>query len=680
MTRAAPFAAAMVLAPAAVLLPPGVVHAPALIAGAALTLLILAAAALVPWERLPAGLAVALPLAYLAVIALLRHADGGTASELAPLVLLPVAWTALHGARWPVAAVAAGVGVALAAPIALFGEPDYPASEWRRAGVWLAVALVLGYAVQRLVGEIGRQADASRRDLDERLRTERRLQVESEVTRALSEATSVDEALPRCLDALGRGLERRVALLWRPDTAAGVLRCCAVWHAEPAGAGELDAVARAAELKRGEGLPGRVWSSREPEWSEDAGKGDGPRASAVRADGLAAALAIPIASERELHAVVELFDARPGAADPDLVATASAVGAQVGQYVERKHAERAVFENAENIAAVLEATRKLARSASGEEARAAICDAALKVSGGVLAALFEPDPDARGLVTTAARGQVPAMFRDAMLPFVGQRAAEVQVFAGGEPLFVDDTLDHPLVATELEQRGVRSCLYQPVLRDGRSVGVLMVAWDRAAARLSPRLAGVIALLAAEAAVAIERADLLARLEAIARTDDLTGLANRRAWDELLPTELARARRDEAPLCVAMLDLDRFKAFNDQHGHQAGDRLLKAAAGVWRGSLRATDALARYGGEEFAVVLPRCDVESAVALIDRLRASTPDEQTASAGIAQWDGEEAAEALVARADAALYEAKNAGRDRVMVAAADGITASPGTTYET
>jgi diguanylate cyclase (GGDEF)-like protein len=208
----------------------------------------------------------------------------------------------------------------------------------------------------------------------------------------------------------------------------------------------------------------------------------------------------------------------------------------------------------------------------------------------------------------------------------------------------------------------------------------MVAWDRAAARLSPRLAGVIALLAAEAAVAIERADLLARLEAIARTDDLTGLANRRAWDELLPTELARARRDEAPLCVAMLDLDRFKAFNDQHGHQAGDRLLKAAAGVWRGSLRATDALARYGGEEFAVVLPRCDVESAVALIDRLRASTPDEQTASAGIAQWDGEEAAEALVARADAALYEAKNAGRDRVMVAAADGITASPGTTYET
>ena len=108
---------------------------------------------------------------------------------------------------------------------------------------------------------------------------------------------------------------------------------------------------------------------------------------------------------------------------------------------------------------------------------------------------------------------------------------------------------------------------------------------------------MLTLLAAEAAVAIERADLLARLEAIARTDDLTGLANRRAWEELLPTELARAQRDDAPLCVAMLDLDHFKAYNDEHGHQAGDRLLKAAAGTWRrvaAGHRRAGALRRRG--------------------------------------------------------------------------------------
>jgi diguanylate cyclase (GGDEF)-like protein len=121
----------------------------------------------------------------------------------------------------------------------------------------------------------------------------------------------------------------------------------------------------------------------------------------------------------------------------------------------------------------------------------------------------------------------------------------------------------------------------------------------------------------------------------------------------------------------MLDLDRFKAFNDTHGHQAGDRLLKAAAGAWRGSLRATDVLARYGGEEFSVVLPRCDMEDALALLARLRRATPEEQTVSAGIAQWEPGEAAEALVARADAALYEAKNAGRNRVIVASASEST---------
>jgi diguanylate cyclase (GGDEF)-like protein len=180
-----------------------------------------------------------------------------------------------------------------------------------------------------------------------------------------------------------------------------------------------------------------------------------------------------------------------------------------------------------------------------------------------------------------------------------------------------------------------------------------------------RTAAVLRLLAAEAAVAIERADLLARLEAVARTDDLTGLANRRAWDEQLPIELARAGRERSPTCVAMLDLDHFKAFNDELGHQAGDRLLKAAAGAWRSQLRATDTLTRYGGEEFAVVLPSCPIDHAVALIERVRGATPAGQTCSAGVAAWDGEEPADALVARADAALYAAKNAGRDRVITA---------------
>jgi diguanylate cyclase (GGDEF)-like protein len=122
----------------------------------------------------------------------------------------------------------------------------------------------------------------------------------------------------------------------------------------------------------------------------------------------------------------------------------------------------------------------------------------------------------------------------------------------------------------------------------------------------------------------------------------------------------------------MLDLDRFKAYNDEHGHQTGDRLLKAAAGAWRGQLRATDVLARYGGEEFSLVLPRCEPEDALVLLTRLREATPEEQTVSVGLAMWDGEEAPESLIARADEALYEAKNGGRNQVVIASRDRQTA--------
>jgi diguanylate cyclase (GGDEF)-like protein len=119
--------------------------------------------------------------------------------------------------------------------------------------------------------------------------------------------------------------------------------------------------------------------------------------------------------------------------------------------------------------------------------------------------------------------------------------------------------------------------------------------------------------------------------------------------------------------VVMLDLDRFKEFNDREGHQAGDRMLKLCASAWASQLRATDILARYGGEEFSLVLPGCSLPDGRVLMERLREMTPEGQTVSAGIAVWNGAEAALELVGRADTALYEAKRAGRDRVVTAEA-------------
>jgi diguanylate cyclase (GGDEF)-like protein len=171
---------------------------------------------------------------------------------------------------------------------------------------------------------------------------------------------------------------------------------------------------------------------------------------------------------------------------------------------------------------------------------------------------------------------------------------------------------------------------------------------------------VSALLGALLWLLAQVSSLYQRVGHMARIDALTGVHNRRVWDQELPRELARAARSGQPVCVALIDLDNFKAYNDRHGHQAGDRLLKAAAAVWRSSLRKSDLLVRYGGEEFALLLPDCGPDDAMEIAERLRTSQP-EGTCSIGVAAWDTKETETELVRRADQALYAAKTGGRNR-------------------
>jgi len=168
-----------------------------------------------------------------------------------------------------------------------------------------------------------------------------------------------------------------------------------------------------------------------------------------------------------------------------------------------------------------------------------------------------------------------------------------------------------------------------------------------------------------------------QLAALARTDSLTGVPNRRSWDHELSRACQNARDRGALLSVAILDLDRFKAFNDEHGHPAGDALLRQAATAWRAALPSEAVLARYGGEEFAVLLPGCRLEQAEAVIGRLMDRTPAGQTFSAGISEWRcaGEpDNPAALVALADRALYRAKKDGRDRIVLARPSTSEAEP------
>jgi two-component system cell cycle response regulator len=163
-----------------------------------------------------------------------------------------------------------------------------------------------------------------------------------------------------------------------------------------------------------------------------------------------------------------------------------------------------------------------------------------------------------------------------------------------------------------------------------------------------------------------------RLEDLSRKDDLTGIYNRRYFTERLGYEVARSGRYRTPLSMAFFDLDHFKVVNDTHGHGLGDQVLIQFAGVIRDRIRQTDVLARYGGEEFAVLLTDTPVDRARALADDLRElisrvefgtpETPVRLTTSAGVAFLDEGMTRESLIETADRSLYQAKQAGRNRV------------------
>lgn len=342
----------------------------------------------------------------------------------------------------------------------------------------------------------------------------------------------------------------------------------------------------------------------------------------------------------------------------------TAVAVIVGFSVEsimrdKRQQTRVAREQQRTIAAVAAVTRSLTKDV---DARADICTAAVDIAGATFATIWEPDSSG-DLVLTGHAGAplVRSRFR-----MNGEPSGTVRAFTTGARYMAPyASRDACVAADEAQRTGVVSMLFEPIVQDESTVGVLTVGWSERVDDTNETTAQAVMLLATEAAVAIERADLLAGLNRIAETDEVTGLPNRRAWDETIRRAVGYAGRTHRGLCVAVVDLDHFKVYNDQHGHQAGDRLLKAAAAAWRMALRASDTLARYGGEEFAIVLPSCSAVEATTVLERLRLVTPDEQTCSVGVAEWRPGESHVELVARADEALYAAKRSGRDGLVLA---------------
>jgi len=252
--------------------------------------------------------------------------------------------------------------------------------------------------------------------------------------------------------------------------------------------------------------------------------------------------------------------------------------------------------------------------------------------------------------------------------------------SGNDPYLLDNVAGHenrmPILVLDEGSDRAESLLAVPLKASTRTLGALMLmgrrgAFDAAASR-------VLGVLANQAAAALSTIQMKDRIKDMAMRDGLTGLYNRRAFDDQLRHALGREDRQKGRLGLVLLDIDHFKKLNDTFGHPAGDAVLRHTAHVVEHHLRRADEAARFGGEEFALILPHTEEAGAVRLAERVQAAVEKAQlvfegarlsvTVSLGVAVWPSDGAdEEALIAVADRALYAAKQAGRNRVVSASA-------------
>lgn len=246
-------------------------------------------------------------------------------------------------------------------------------------------------------------------------------------------------------------------------------------------------------------------------------------------------------------------------------------------------------------------------------------------------------------------------------------------------------LEHDLCCdhggTWLDKHATQTCV--PMISQGDVIGVLVVAADQHEDLQTSDTN--LATLAEQLSLAVSNVSLRDTLRHQSTVDPLTGLYNRRFFDESLKREMARAQRSQSACSVVMVDLDHFKRVNDSYGHEGGDLVLQAASRAILQRVRASDVVCRYGGEELVLMLPDCGAEEAAKCAEAIRISltaiviqhagqTITGISASFGVAQWPGHGNSEQeLLQAADRALYAAKKTGRNKVLIAEAISITAS-------
>jgi diguanylate cyclase (GGDEF)-like protein/PAS domain S-box-containing protein len=471
----------------------------------------------------------------------------------------------------------------------------------------------------------------------------RLLLAQQAITDHVAASLSPDELCERVLATLGETLGWTYGAVWRPDGESSMLRVAALWHdpaAEPS-VGAFADVSRRLKIAPGRGLPGRAYAFRRPAWVQDVrADGNMPRHNhAVRA-GLNTAVAFPIALADDCAGVIEFFGADIQEPDAQVAALFATVGGQLAQYLERR---RLQADESRRVEGMLRAERDRAQSY-------------LDVAGAMIVVL-----DVRGEILLINRKGCSVL----------QRSEDELLGADWFELAVPDQ-ERGTLRTGFEQlmRGEAPLverLESAVVTQGGELRT--IAWHHT---LLHDADGAVAGTLSSGEDVTERLRAEQQITYLAYHDALTGLANRTLLEEHLKLALARSRRTGAGVALLQLDLDNFKLVNDSLGHGAGDELICRLAARLQESVRATDLLARTGGDGFLLLLADLH-EDPAAVAERVAgqivgclaepfmvAGAEFQVSASIGIAlaPRDARDA-EALLAHADSAMYQAKEVAR---------------------
>ncbi len=427
---------------------------------------------------------------------------------------------------------------------------------------------------------------------------------------------------------------------------------------------------RARPLALGEGMIGWAAQHRQAAVIDDTAKDPRPEAVAGVPLSAKAAIVVPLVVEDHLLGVVRAVKMGVGTYSVDHFRFAQTVASQVALLLSKAQADREQRQRFIELSAVHEVSRRLSEASRLGEVLQYVLDGAIRLTGAEAGLIWRLGEDDKFFL--AASHNLPAE-RIALHP-PSTESVSHRILASGRPLRIADAQTVGKGRWPIEVPHLHGLLGIPLRSEGRAYGSLIVL-NRAKDFFRPENERILEVIAAQGAAAIARAEALENAQHLAITDALTGLYNARYFTDRLESEIDRARRYGHKLALLIVDSDALKLVNDRLGHAAGNDLLSSLAKTIQNNVRASDLVARFGGDEFVILQPESSLEAAVATGDRIRTAAYAasdlagvERSVSVGVAMYPDHGAdPDGIFQQADAALYKAKRAGKNRVETAPA-------------